>query len=74
MKKLSIPLFVTHTEVDLPEAIKQAEAVKKALCDAGRCPLYAAFKDHSHISQGYSVGTADTSVSGPILEALQKVK
>lgn len=74
MKKLSIPLFVTHTEVDLPEAIKQAEAVKRALCDAGRCPLYAAFKDHSHISQGYSVGTADTSVSGPILEALRKVK
>ena len=74
MKKLNIPLFVTHTEVDLPEAVKQAEAVKKALCDAGRCPLYAAFKDHSHTSQGYSVGTADTSISGPILEALQKVK
>ena len=65
---------MTHTEVDLPEAIKQAEAVKKELCDAGRCPLYAAFKDHSHISQGYSVGTADTSVSGPILELLRKVR
>ena len=74
LKKVTIPLFVSHTEVDVPDAIKQADAINKALCDAGRCPIYAVFKDHSHISQNYSVGTADTSVSGPILEVLRKVK
>ena len=52
----------------------EADAANKALCDAGRCPTYAVFKDHSHISQGYSVGTADTSVSGPILQVLQQIK
>jgi hypothetical protein len=74
MKKLTIPLFISHTEVDLPDAITQADAVKQALCDAGRCPTYAVFKDHSHISQNYSVGTPDVSVSGPILQFIHGVK
>jgi acetyl esterase/lipase len=74
LKKVTIPLFVSHTEVDLPTSIEQADALNKALCDAGRCPIYAVFKDHGHLSQAYSVGTTDTSVSGPILEVLRKVK
>jgi len=45
-----------------------------SLCGAGRCPIYAVFKDYSHISQNYSVGTADVSVSGLILEVLRNVK
>jgi len=64
----------SHTEVDLPDAITQAEEVKQALCDAGRCPTYVVFKGHSHISQSYSVGTADTSVSGPILRFIHGVE
>ena len=74
MKKLTIPLLVSHTEVDLPDAIAQADAANKALCDAGRCPSYAVFKDHGHISQGYSIGTADHSVSGPILRFIQGIE
>jgi dienelactone hydrolase len=74
LKKVTIPLVMTHTEVDLPDAVREADAANKALCDAGRCPTYLVFKDHSHISQGYSVGTTDTSVSGPILQVLQKIK
>jgi triacylglycerol lipase len=74
LKKVTIPLFISHTEVDLPDAISEAEAANKALCDAGRCPTYAVFKDHSHISQNYSVGTADTSVSGPVLQVLRQIK
>jgi triacylglycerol lipase len=74
LKKVAIPLFMSHTEVDLLDAIREADAADKALCDAGRCPIYPVFKDHSHISQGYSVGTADTSVSGPILQVLRQIK
>ena len=59
---------------DLVDAIREADQANKALCDAGRCPIYKVFKDHSHISQNYSVGTPDTSVSGPILEVLQQIK
>jgi triacylglycerol lipase len=74
LKNAAIPLFVSHTEIDLPESFEQAEVLNKALCDAGRCPTYAVFKDHNHLSQAYSVGTTDTSVSGPILEVLRKMK
>jgi len=74
LKKVTIPLFVSRTELDTPTAVEQGDALNKALCDAGRCPIYAVFKDHGHLSQLYSVGTADTSVSGPILEFLRKVK
>jgi hypothetical protein len=55
-------------------SITQGDALNKALCDAGGCPTYMVFKDHSHHSQNYSVGTTDTSVSGPILDVLLKVK
>ncbi len=74
LKKATIPLFVSRTELDLPTSITQGDALNKALCDAGRCPTYMVFKDHSHHSQNYSVGTTDTSVSGPILEILREVK
>ena len=74
LKQATIPLFVARTEVDTPAAVEQGDALKKGLCDAGRCPTYVVFKDHNHLSQSYSVGTADTSVSGPILEFLRKVK
>jgi triacylglycerol lipase len=74
LEKLAVPLMMTHTEVDLPDAIREADQANKALCDAGRCPTYVVFKDHSHISQGYSVGTPDTSVSGPVLAVLRQIK
>ena len=74
MKKLTIPLFVSHTTIDLPDAVPQAEDANKALCAAGKCPTYVVFKDHSHISQNYCVGTDDTSVSGPVLAFIKKVK
>lgn len=74
MKKLAIPLMISHTEVDLPDAIVQADNANKELCAAGHCPTYAVYKDHSHVSQMYSVGTPDTSVSGPVLKFLTSIK
>ena len=74
LRKVTIPLFVSRTELDLPTSVEQADVLNKALCEAGPCPTYKVFKDHSHHSQSYSIGTTDTSVSGPILEFLRKVK
>jgi triacylglycerol lipase len=74
MKKLNIPLLISHTEVDLPDAIVQADNVKKALCDVGHCPTYLVLKDHSHVSQNYSIGTADVSLSGPVLQFIRALK
>jgi triacylglycerol lipase len=74
MKKLIIPLLISHTEVDLPDAIVQANNVKKTLCDVGKCPTYLELKDHSHMSQNYSIGTSDISLSGPVQQFLRAIK
>jgi acetyl esterase/lipase len=71
---LTIPLFVSCTEIDLPAATSQAEKVSSARRVVGRPTTYAMFKDHSHISQNYSIGTADTSVSAPILDFIRQLE
>jgi acetyl esterase/lipase len=73
MAAVTIPLFVSCTEIDLPAAITQAEKAVSARRAAGRPSTYAMFKDHSHISQNYSIGTPDTSVSAPILEFIRQL-
>jgi dipeptidyl aminopeptidase/acylaminoacyl peptidase len=72
MKKLSIPLLISHTTIDLPDAVPQAEQANKALCSVGKCPTYVVFENHSHISQDYSVGTPDDTVSAPVLAFIKK--
>jgi hypothetical protein len=74
MAALRIPLFVSCTEIDLPAAISQAEKVRSARRAAGRPSIYAMFRDRSRTSQNYSIGTADTSVSAPILEFIQQLE
>jgi hypothetical protein len=63
MAALTTPLFVSCTEIDLPAAISQAEKVSSTRRAAGHPSTYAMFRDHSHISQNYSIGTADNSAS-----------
>jgi len=74
VKRLAIPLLISYAEVDVPEAIAQADNVRKALCSVGKCPAYLEIKDHSHVSQIFSVGTADTSMSGPVLHFVRTIK
>jgi len=69
-----LPLFVSVAELDPPNVMAFNTAFKDALCMAGRCPTYAVFKDHSHISEVMSPDTADNSVTGPILKWMKSVK
>ena len=69
-----LPFLVTVAELDPPNIIAFAEALRDALCQAGRCPMYLNIKDHSHISEVMSPDTADTSVTGPILKWMKSVK
>jgi len=74
MTKLTIPVLASYTEVDIPGAPEEAQNLKSAMCDAGHCPTLVEFKDHSHMSQVFSVGTPDMSVSGPVLKFLTSIK
>jgi hypothetical protein len=69
-----VPFLVSVAELDPPNIIGFAETLRDQLCKAGRCPTYAVFKDHSHISEVMSPDTADTSVTVPILKWMKSVK
>jgi hypothetical protein len=74
LAKGKIAVFLGWGEIDPPNIITFDEALKAALCKAGRCPTSAMFKDHSHMSLVFSPNTADTSVTAPILKWMKSVK
>ena len=46
----------------------------KAKDGVGHCPMMLYLKGHSHMSEVFSIGSADKSVSGPILEWIKRVQ
>ena len=69
------PIFINYAELDPDMFHTQADALNKALCEAGHCPTYVrALKDASHISSTFAVGTPDTELSGPVLTFIRSVK
>lgn len=72
--KSGLPFFLGVAELDSPNVIAFNETLRSELCKANRCPTYAVFKDHSHISEVMSPNTKDTSVTGPILKWMKSVK
>lgn len=70
--KTATPLFVTAAELDPEIFVRQAEQLNQAMCGAGHCPAwYGILKDHSHMSETYSVNTPDQSLTGPVLTFIQ---
>lgn len=67
-------VFLAWGEIDPPNIIAFDESLRDALCEAGQCPAWAAFDDHSHMSLVFSPNTADDSVTGPLLEWMRNVK
>lgn len=58
----TVPLWVGTAELDPPSFEQQALDLKDALCAAGKCPAFARFAGHGHMSEAYSIHTADQSV------------
>ncbi len=75
LAKGKIAVFLAWGELDSRNILQFDEALKSALCKAGRCPTTAeAIKGHSHVSLVFSPNTADDSVTGPILKWMKSVK
>jgi hypothetical protein len=75
LAKGKIAVFMAWGELDSANILSFDEALKSALCKAGRCPTTAELiKDHSHVSLVFSPNTADDSVTGPILKWMKSVK
>jgi triacylglycerol lipase len=65
------PMLVVSAELDPPVFVTQADALKAALCEAGRCPTFLRLDGHNHNSGIFSIRTEDRSLSGPLLDFLQ---
>jgi len=68
LTKTNVKLLVNLAELD-PEPFRvQSLKLRDALCKAKRCPTFIDLKGHSHISETYSIGTDDKSLSDPVLK------
>lgn len=74
LSKAKFPLFVAHGELDPPNFVAQSELANKTLCAAQKCPRFVRLADHSHMSEVYAVGTADTSLTQEILAFTRSVQ
>ena len=71
LTRASVPLFVANAEYD-PDGFRAFEkALNEALTKDGRPHTYVFLKDHDHLSEGMAVGTADQSLTGPLLKWIQ---
>ncbi len=61
-----LPLLVFYAEFDPDFASLSAQRFAKESVKAPVKPRILLNKDHGHMSESYSIGTADQSVSGPI--------
>jgi acetyl esterase/lipase len=66
-----IPVMIGWAEYD-PDMFHQfAEAARDTLCAegaSGQCPRMLYLRDHNHMTEGASIGSADQSLSGPFLQ------
>lgn len=68
LSKVSIPMFLANAELD-PDSFRTFQtALNAGLTKAGRPYTYVFLKDHDHMSEGMAVGTADQSLTGPLLK------
>ncbi len=65
------PLLISSTERDLVQMQVQAgELFARLVSRHGFAPELLVVREHNHFSQGFSIGTGDESVSGPLLRFL----
>jgi hypothetical protein len=77
-RKTKVKLFFVTAELDPGISGKMApfyQVLHDDLCMLGadHCPTMLFAKDESHMSEVFSIGTADKSVSGPILAWMKDV-
>lgn len=69
-----VPLWISMAERDLLQMQAQAgELFARLVSRHGYAPELRLLREHNHFSQGYSVGTADESVSAPLLDFIRRV-
>jgi len=83
LKKTSVKIILANAELDpgVDPAVDGGimpfnKMLHDELCKEGpsHCPTLLYFKGESHMSEVFSIGTSDKTVSGPILAWMKKIK
>ena len=75
LQATNIPLMIASAELDPPRFIEQFELLKQAACKGPHgCPRAVMLPQHSHMSEVYSINTADTRLTDQILEFVKAGK
>jgi triacylglycerol lipase len=70
-----IPLMIDAAELDPPAFTMQLELLKAAICKGGNgCARTLVLPQHSHMSEVYSINTADDRLTSQILEFVKAGK
>jgi acetyl esterase/lipase len=73
--KTSIPFMMSTAELDPPVFGEQFALLKEAMCKSEHgCVRGLVVAKHSHMSESYAIGTADTQLSSQILEFIKAGK
>jgi triacylglycerol lipase len=73
--KSAIPFMVSSAELDPAVIAEQSTMLKDAMCKSARgCVRSIVLPKHSHMSESYAIGTADTQFSDLILEFIKTGK
>ena len=73
LKAAPIPLMVIAAELDPEERVEMVDVMGRELRSAGRSPTTMIVPGHSHISEIFSFGTADETMSAPVLKFIRSV-
>jgi triacylglycerol lipase len=74
LKRSPVPLFVSAAELDPPILVEQARTLNQELCAVKKCPQFALYKEHGHMSEIFAVGTTDVSTSKPVLDWMRRIR
>jgi triacylglycerol lipase len=58
-----VPLLIAYAELDPQDFHTQSAQLHTALCNAGRCQGLYKLMGHSHMSEVYSINSADKTVT-----------
>jgi len=73
--RTDIPLMAVAAELDPPGFVKQFDILKEAACKrSSGCARMIMLPQHSHMSEVYSINTADTRLTSEILDFVKSGK
>jgi acetyl esterase/lipase len=75
LQTTKIPLMIASAELDPPGFVRQFDLLKEATCKgASGCAHAVMLPQHSHLSEVYSINTADTRLTDQILDFVRTGK